>query len=422
MKSTFKQTLKATALAASLITLSSAVNAGGKVEVLHWWTSGGEAKAAGELKKLVTQAGHEWKDFAVAGGGGENAMTVLKSRAVSGKPPAAAQIKGPEIQNWAELGFLANLDTVAQKNNWDKQLPKVVSNVMKYKGNYVAVPVNVHRVNWLWANKAIFDKVGVSAPKTWDEFLATAKKIKKAGYIALAHGGQPWQDATLFESVALGVGGVDFYQKALVQADPKAINSATMVKVLDTLRKVSAYMDKDQAGREWNLATSMVIKGQAAMQLMGDWAKGEFSAAGKVPGKDYICAPAPGTYKDFTFNIDSMAMFKVKNKEDQKAQADLARLILEPKFQTVFNLNKGSIPVRTDISMDKFDDCAKRSMQEFKATAKSGTLVPSFAHGMALQPGVQGAIFDTVTNFLNNKKQTSKEAAAKMAKAVKSAS
>ncbi len=421
MKLTLNKTLKAATLAASLLTLSSTASAG-KVEVLHWWTSGGEAKAAGELKKLVTKEGHEWKDFAVAGGGGENAMTVLKSRAVSGKPPAAAQIKGPEIQNWADLGFLANLDAVAQKNNWDKQLPKVVSNIMKYKGSYVAVPVNVHRVNWLWANKAIFDKVGVSAPKTWDEFLAVAEKIKKAGYIALAHGGQPWQDATLFESVALGVGGVDFYQKALVQADPKAINSATMVKVLETLRKVSAYMDKDQAGREWNLATSMVIKGQAAMQLMGDWAKGEFSAAGKVPGKDYLCVPAPGTYNDFTFNIDSMAMFKVKNKEDQKAQADLARLILEPKFQTVFNLNKGSIPVRTDISMDKFDDCAKRSMNEFKATAKTGGLVPSFAHGMALQPGVQGAIFDTVTNFLNSKKQSAKNAAAKMAKAVKSAS
>lgn len=421
MKLNISNTLKTITLAASVLTLSSTVSAGGKVEVLHWWTSGGEAKAAGELKKLVNKAGHEWKDFAVAGGGGENAMTVLKSRAVSGKPPAAAQIKGPEIQNWADLGFLTDLSPVAKANNWDKQLPGIVADVMKYKGKYVAVPVNVHRVNWLWANKAIFDKVGVKAPKTWDEFLVTAEKIKKAGYIALAHGGQPWQDATLFEAVALGVGGTEFYQNALVKADPKAIDSATMVKVLEMLKKVSAYMDKDQAGREWNLATSMVIKGQAAMQIMGDWAKGEFSAAGKTPGKDYVCAPAPGTFNGFTFNIDSMAMFNLKNKDDKKAQADLARLILEPEFQTVFNLNKGSIPVRTDISMAKFDDCAKRSMKEFKATAKSGGLVPSFAHGMALQPSVQGAVVDSVTNFLNSKNASAKDTAKKMAKAVKNA-
>lgn len=421
MKLELNKAVKTVALTASLLTLGNAANAGGQVEVLHWWTSGGEAKAAGELKKSVNKAGHEWKDFAVSGGGGENAMTVLKSRAVSGKPPAAAQIKGPEIQNWADLGFLADLTPVAKANNWDKQLPNIVANIMKYEGKYVAVPVNVHRVNWLWANKAIFDKVGVKPPKTWDEFLVTAEKIKKAGYIALAHGGQPWQDATLFEAIALGVGGTDFYQKALVKADPKAINSDTMVKVLEMLKKVSAYMDKGQAGREWNLATSMVIKGQGAMQIMGDWAKGEFSAAGKTPGKDYLCVPAPGTYDDFTFNIDSMAMFKLKNKDNQKAQADLARLILEPEFQTVFNLNKGSIPVRTDIAMDKFDDCAKRSMKEFKATAKTGGLVPSFAHGMALQSSVQGAIVDNVTNFLNSKKMSAKQAAEKMAKAVKNA-
>ena len=75
-----------------------------KSKMLHWWTSAGEKRAAETLKKLVEAKGHTWKDFAVAGGGGEAAMTVLKTRAVSGNPPAAAQIKGPDIQggaNWA---------------------------------------------------------------------------------------------------------------------------------------------------------------------------------------------------------------------------------------------------------------------------------------------------------------------------------
>ena len=48
----------------------------GEVEVLHWWTSGGEKRAADTLQKLVEAQGHKWKDFAVAGGGGEAAMTV----------------------------------------------------------------------------------------------------------------------------------------------------------------------------------------------------------------------------------------------------------------------------------------------------------------------------------------------------------
>src|SRR5512133_732952 len=155
----------------------------GEVEVLHWWTSGGEAKSVGELKKIMQGKGNTWKDFAVAGGGGDNAMTVLKSRVVAGNPPAAAQIKGPAIQEWASEGVLANLDATAKAEKWDSLLPKVVADVMKYKGNYVAAPVNVHRVNWLWANAAVLKKSGVAdMPKTWNDFFAAADKIKKAGF------------------------------------------------------------------------------------------------------------------------------------------------------------------------------------------------------------------------------------------------
>ena len=141
------------ATAVALVVAGSAAGAG-EVEVLHWWTSGGEAKSVGELKSIMQGKGHTWKDFAVAGGGGDNAMTVLKSRVVAGNPPAAAQIKGPAIQEWASEGVLADLTPVATAEKWDSLLPGVVANVMKYKGKYVAAPVNVHRVNWMWANAA----------------------------------------------------------------------------------------------------------------------------------------------------------------------------------------------------------------------------------------------------------------------------
>ena len=114
----------AAVVVAGLIGTAGVANAA-DVEVLHWWTSGGEAKSVNYLKKKLTGAGVGWKDFAVAGGGGENAMTVLKSRAVSGNPPTAAQIKGPSIQEWGELGFLADIDRVAAANNWDALLPNV---------------------------------------------------------------------------------------------------------------------------------------------------------------------------------------------------------------------------------------------------------------------------------------------------------
>ncbi|MFT5676437.1 MAG: glucose/mannose transport system substrate-binding protein [Paraglaciecola sp.] len=392
-----------------------------EIEVLHWWTSGGEAKSVAELKKMLEAKGHEWKDFAVAGGAGESAMTVLKSRVVSGNPPVAAQIKGPSIQEWGEEGVLANLDGVASAEGWDKLLPTVVSDTMKYKGKYVAVPVNVHRVNWMWVNPEVFKKAGATVPTTWDEFFVAADKIKAAGMTAIAHGGQPWQDATTFETIVLGTAGADFYSKAFVDLDPKTLNSPEMINALKIFHKTKDYTDAGSPGRDWNLATAMVINGEAGVQFMGDWAKGEFTAAGKVPGKDYLCIAAPGTADDYTFNIDSFVMFDLDDKELQKGQNDLASTILSPAFQEIFNLNKGSIPARLNLPMDKFDDCAKVSAKDFVSTSKANTLLPSMAHGMSTFSSTQGAIYDTITEFYNSDSITAEAAAAKLVKAVAAA-
>ena len=219
--------------------------------------------------------------------------------------------------------------------------------------------------------------------------------------------------------MALGVGGTDFYKKALVQLDAGSLSSPTMEKVLATFKRIKSYTDKNAPGRDWNLATAMVIKGEAGMQIMGDWAKGEFLAAGKAPGKDFVCVAAPGTAGAYTFNIDSFAMFKLKNEANAKAQADLAAAIMGTDFQEIFNLNKGSIPARLNMKMDKFDDCAKASNKDFVATARSGALVPSIAHGMAVPSAAEGAMKDVVSQFWNDDKMDAKAAMTRLAAAAR---
>ena len=414
MKNTLS-TLAATALLASTTSVSAA-----DVEVLHWWTSGGEAASVNYLKEKLSGAGVGWTDFAVAGGGGENAMTVLKSRAISGNPPTAAQIKGPSIQEWGELGFLADIDGVAQANDWDNLLPAVVSDVMKHNGKYVAAPVNVHRVNWMWSNPEVYASAGATIPTTWDDFMVQAKKLQDAGFVALAHGGQPWQDATVFEAVVLGVGGADYYNKAFVELDMNALNSDTTVKVFETFGNLRQFVDANSPGRDWNVATSMVIEGKAGSQIMGDWAKGEFKVAGKSVGTDYVCTAAPGTSGAHTFNIDSFAFFAQSDSASTEAQNIMAAEILGTDFQTVFNLNKGSIPARLGVSRAEFDTCAHDSMDAFVSASASGSLVPSFAHGMAMSSAVGGAVTDTATNFFNSD-QSAKEGVAQLVASIKAA-
>lgn len=413
--------LAAAVSVAAFLPVAALADDKGSVEVLHWWTSGGEAAALKTLREQVEKDGFTWRDNAVAGGGGAAAMTVLKSRAVAGNPPAAAQIKGPDIQEWGALGLLTQLDEVAAANHWDTLLPAKVAEIMKYDGHYVAVPVNIHRANWLWINPEVFEKAGASIPTTLDELFAAADKLRAAGFLPLAHGGQPWQDSTVFEDVVLSVMGPKGYHQAFVVLDEQALTGAGMVEAFKTLQRLGTYMDADRAGRDWNVAAAEVINGKAGMQIMGDWAKSEWTAAGKVAGKDYQCVPFPGTQGSFTYNIDSLAMFRLKAPKDIAAQNDLAKVALEPAFQTAFNQAKGSLPVRQDMAMDAFDVCTRKSADDFRQAEQGEGLQPSMAHNMASSLAVQGAIFDVVSNFLNDPKADPVKAARQLGAAVKAA-
>lgn len=394
MKSVFFGAVSATAL------IASALHAEPQAEVLHWWTSGGEAKSVAVLQEEFAAKGGTWTDMPVAGGGGDAAMTALRARVLSGNAPTAVQLKGPAIQEWYEEGVLADISAVAEAQGWADVLPASIAGHMKCEGSWCAAPVNVHRVDWIWANADVLEANGIDMPTTWDEFNAAAEKLQAAGVIPLAHGGQAWQDATVFEAVALGILGPDGFRKAFVDLDMDTLKSDEMKAVFDQMRTMRGYVDENFSGRDWNLATAMVMNGEAAFQIMGDWAKGEFMAAGKVPGEDFLCASVPGD--GFLYNVDSFAMFDVDGDDKKAGQDLLAELIVGQNFQKVFNLNKGSVPARTDVSLEEFDSCAHLSAKDMSESSDNGSLLPSYAHGMALRGAQSGAITDVVTAHFNS--------------------
>ena len=397
-------------------TMATGAVAAESVEVLHWWTSGGEAAALGVLKKDLESQVITWNDMPVAGGGGEAAMTALRARVTSGNPPSAVQALGFDITDWAKQGVVANLNDLAGKEGWDNVVPTALQKFYKHDGKWVAAPVNVHSTNWVWANKAVLDKAGVNTmPQNWDEFIVALDKVQKAGYVGLAHGGQAWQDATLFDGVVLTTGGVDFYNKAFVQKDHKALNSATMVKAFDRMSQLRSYVDKDFSNSDWNLASAMVIEGKAGFQIMGDWAKGEFLKAKKVQNKDFLCMRVPGTQGMVSFNSDQFMMFKV-GADSQGAQTKLAKAIMNPSFQSAFNVVKGSVPARTDVPNTAFDDCGKKGMADLADANKSGQLVGSMAHGHAVPASIKNGFYDVITGHFNGT-MTSAAAAKAMAEA-----
>jgi glucose/mannose transport system substrate-binding protein len=411
-----KKTLSTVAVLALTATLAHAQKS---VEVLHFWTSGGEAAALNVLKSNLDKQGVKWNDMPVSGGGGEQAMTTLRARVTSGNPPAAVMLMGYDLTDWAKQGMLTDLSSLAKKENWDKLTPMAVQRFTKFDGKWVAAPLAIHSINWVWANKEVLAKSGVTGElKTWDDFIAAAEKVQKAGFIALAHGGQPWQEATVFDSVVLATGGADFYRKSMVEIDPAALGSVTMERVFTRMAQLRKLVDKDFSGRDWNVASGMVISGKAGFQIMGDWAKGEFSNAKKEPNKDYLCFPVPGTQGSVVFLSNQFAMFKV-SADKAVSQSAMASASFDPKVQADFNMLKGSVPARTDVSDAEFDVCGKRAIKEIATASKNNTLVGSLAHGHAAPTAVKNAFYDVITRHFNGQID-SRKAVTEMVAAAKS--
>jgi glucose/mannose transport system substrate-binding protein len=391
-----------------------------KTNMLHQWSEGADAAAIAKLGEMFTAAGGKWEQTSIAG---HTANTLAKLRAdvVAGAAPPAVQLKGPEIAEWNETGMTANLDDLANKEGWDKVVAPELLPVMKPTGHWVAAPMNIHRINWIWGSTKAMEKAGVKElPKTWAEFNADCDKAVAAHLICLAHFSADWTDSTVFEVVVYGM-DEGLFKKAFVEADTDAMRSEGMIKAFEQFRTIVAkYMDPAIASRDYTAATNLIAKNEAMFMIMGDWQIGIFTAAGLKAPQDYRCAQAPTDWgkPGFILNSDSVVFFKQKDPDYVAGQTLLAQLIMSPKFQTVFNEAKGSIPARLDIDLKDFNPCQQQSQKDLQASIADGMLVRSMAHNMTILQKYRGAILDTVTSFVNNPKMTAEEAASAMADAV----
>ena len=383
-----------------------------KANVIHWWTSGGESAAIKQFALAYDQAGGKWVDNAIAGA--DQARATAINRIVGGDPPTAAQFNtSKQFHDLIDQGLLNNVDAVATKENWSATFPESIVNAIRINGHYYATPVNIHMQDWFFYSKPAFAKAGIKGePQNFDELFADLDKLKAAGLIPLALGGQAWQEKITFDAIFADMNR-DLYMKVYRDRDANAVNSPAFRTVLTTFKRLHNYVDPGSPGRNWNDATALVISGKAGMQIMGDWAKGEFSAANQVAGKDFGCFPG---FKNSPYMIagDVFVFPKTDNAEQVKAQQLLATVMTSPGPQAAFNQRKGSIPIRPDVDTSGFDICAKEGMAMMKDKSRQ---LPN--PEMLIPPDVQGALQDVVTNFWN-KNQSAEDAQKAFASAIKS--
>jgi glucose/mannose transport system substrate-binding protein len=333
------------------------------LEVTHWWTSGGEAAAVKELAKAFDATGNKWIDGAIAGSGG-TARPIMISRITGGDPMGATQFNhGRQAEELAQSGLMRDLTAVAEKEKWkDIIKPASLLDSCTIDGKIYCAPVNIHSWQWLWLSNAAFKTAGVAVPKNWDEFVAAAPALEKAGIIPLAIGGQPWQSTGAFNVLMIAISGKDVFQKVFADKDAKVAAGPEIAKVFkaaDDARRMS----KGSNVQDWNQATNMVITAKAGGQIMGDWAQGEFALANQKAGVDYTCLPGLGVNEVISTDGDAFYFPLLKDAEKSKAQEVLASTIVSPAVQVAFNLKKGSLPIRGDIDLAAANDCMKKGLE-----------------------------------------------------------
>src|SRR5690606_31521386 len=140
-----------------------------------------------------------------------------------------------------------------------------------------------------------FEDAGVPVPKNWEEFVAAGPKLREAGKIPLALGGQPWQAAGAFQVLMVSLAGPEVFNKVHGDKDAELAAGPEVKMVFDAAAD-AREMARGSNVQDWNQATNLVITGQAGGHIMGDWAQGEFQVAGQVAGKDYTCLPGLGVH------------------------------------------------------------------------------------------------------------------------------
>jgi len=403
--------MNAAALAAATV-LGCAPAMATDLEVTHWWTSGGEAAAVAELAKAFDATGNKWIDGAIAGSGG-TARPIMISRITGGDPMGATQFNhGRQAEELVQAGLMRDLTPIAEKEGWKNFIkPTSLLDSCTVDGKIYCVPINIHSQQWLWLSNKAFADAGVEVPKNWDEFVAAAPALEKAGKIPLAMGQQPWQTSLAFQVLVVAIGGADAFNKVYGDKDAEFAAGPEMAKVFEAADKARAMAAKSNV-QDWNQATNLVITGQAGGQIMGDWAQGEFQVANQVAGKDYTCLPGLGVNEIIQTAGDAFYFPVLKDEAKSAAQDVLASTMLSPATQVAFNLKKGSLPVRGDVDLAAANDCMKKGLE----ILAKGNIIQSPDQLMSADSLTQ--VNDLFVEFFKNASMTPADAQKKFAEIV----
>jgi len=375
---------------------ADASSTGGDVEIMTWWTEGGEKAGLDALIETFNAQypGENLVSTPIAGGGGSNAKQVIMQRLAQNDPPSSFQgHAGGELLDYINTGRLQDVSALYEEEGWNDVFPPDLIDMLTYHGAIYSVPANIHRANLVWANPKVLKNAGLqlTSPASIDDWIDDLRQLQQSGMQAPLAVATDWTQVHLLETVLISDLGPAGYTG--LWDGSTDWSSPEVTAALEDYATLMTFANDNRVSLDWPDAAGMVADGESAYTVMGDWVPASFDQQGLKPQQDYIWWPVPGTAGVYDFLADSFTL--PADAPNQEGAEDWLRVVGSAEGQREFNLAKGSIPARTDADPQDYGVYQQSAMHDFASDA----IVPSLEHGAATSIAWLNQITSAVGKF-----------------------
>jgi glucose/mannose transport system substrate-binding protein len=368
----------------------------GTLEVLHGWTGGDGARAAEALASAFEEA-HPDVDAEfnpIGGGGNENLDAVVANRLQSGDPPSSfANWPGKNLLRYE--GALGSVDDVWSDTGFEEVMTDEAIDLHEQGGSFRAVPLGSHRLNCLFYNVSVVEEAGVD-PDSLTSVSALIDALETVGSgtdkVPMTHGmSGTWTTTQLWGAMMLGQEGFDAYMSFIEGEGSEEAVRATFESTAEILEN---HISADASSIGLTESNQNVINGDAAFIHQGNWAAGAYRNAEDFEyGEDWGFKTFPGTEGMYTLHFDSF-LYPSDNPSPEASKTYL-EFVGSAEAQIAFNQFKGSIPTRTDVSMDQFGPYLQETAEDF---AEADQRPPTLQHGLAVTREKMTALNEVISS------------------------
>ncbi|HEY2491957.1 MAG TPA: extracellular solute-binding protein [Paenibacillus sp.] len=262
--------------------------ASGSTVKIEFFQNKPEAKAT--FDKLVAKFNEANPNIKVSQVNPPDAETVLKTRVAKKDIPDVVGLGATDT--FSTLAKSGLFEDFANDPLIDNIQPAYLEMLKSMTGltemNGIPFSTNANGVIY---NKAIFTELNLTVPKTWDEFITVAQKVKDSGksafYLTLK---DSWTTLPMFNALESNVIGLDFFTK---RAEGSVTFKDTYREVAEKQLQLLDFAQKDVYGKGYNDGNIAFAKGESAMYIQGVWAIPEIQKAN--PDIELGVFPFPGT-------------------------------------------------------------------------------------------------------------------------------